>query len=235
MKNILKKVKLFRDIKIYYDFNFKKKNDFKKQILNKSKGIVHVGCNLAQERYIYQYFNQAVLWIEGNIDLKPIIDKNLKNIPKQKCYFQLLTKENSTVEFHIASNTGSSSSIYKFSGHKRMYEHVKMNETRFIESKSFDQFILDEKIKLDQYDFLIMDVQGAELEVLKGMGDNISKFNYIQLEAADFDAYEKGCREVDLINYLDLYNFSLQHVQPHKSLRDLGTYKDIFLINKNSL
>lgn len=235
MKDLLKKIKVIRQIKIFFDFNFKIKNKFKKQILSKSSGIIHVGCNTAQERHIYQYFNKKVLWIEGNIDLEQVITNNLRRFSEQKCYFQLLTKENSTVHFHIASNTSSSSSIFKFSGHKKMYEHVYMSETRQVKSKSFDNFLLDEKIDLNGYDFLIMDVQGAELEILKGMSNNLSSFKYIQLEASDFDAYEQGCRDIDLINFLDMHNFSLQHIQLHKSLRELGSYKDIYFVNKNSL
>jgi hypothetical protein len=36
---------------------------------------------------------------------------------------------------------------------------------------------------------LILDVQGAELKVLKGCGHLISKFRYIKLEAAEFEMY----------------------------------------------
>lgn len=54
---------------------------------------------------------------------------------------------------------------------------------------------------------MILDVQGAELKVLKGCGHLISKFRYIKLEATEFEMYLNNPMYLTISKYLFLFGF----------------------------
>lgn len=63
------------------------------------------------------------------------------------------------------------------------------------------------KIKLKNYNTLILDTQGSELLILKGAKKLLNNFKYIKLEAADFEVYKKNPTLSDLSSYLKKFNF----------------------------
>ena len=72
-------------------------------------------------------------------------------------------------------------------------------------------------IKLDTYcqtfsipDILWVDVQGYELNVLKGAENIINKVSLIYIEVSIWEpTYKKGCIAKDIIDYLRNFNFEL--------------------------
>ena len=62
-------------------------------------------------------------------------------------------------------------------------------------------------IDLTGIDFLVMDLQGAELLALKGMGDLLNKFKYAYLEVNRDELYVNGAKVEEIDIYLDNYGF----------------------------
>jgi FkbM family methyltransferase len=88
----------------------------------------------------------------------------------------------------IASNEVSSS-ILPFAGHSRIYPDIVVTKEIPIKTVRADEFFKDFPPEIDT---LVLDVQGAELNVLKGMGDLLRQIKTAWLEVNVTELYE-GC------------------------------------------
>lgn len=102
----------------------------------------------------------------------------------------------------MANNRAGSSSIFPFKDHVKMFPTVQMTHTIELYSATFKTFIRNECIDLQGYDFLVLDTQGSELLILRGAGELLSLFKYVQVEVADFEAYDGCCLANEVDEYL---------------------------------
>ena len=75
---------------------------------------------------------------------------------------------------------------------------------------ALDNFI--EKSELIKPVFVKIDVQGFELEVLKGSKNLIDEFDYIYVECSFIELYEKQALADEVITFLNNYSFKLKGV-----------------------
>ena len=109
-------------------------------------------------------------------------------------------------DFNI-SNNGQSSSILEMDTHLKHHPQVKYIDSVKVKSKRIDTILRDNEISVSKYDFLNLDIQGAELMALKGMGKLIESFNYIYTEVNIGEVY-RGCAKMNEIDeFLDKYDF----------------------------
>jgi FkbM family methyltransferase len=93
-------------------------------------------------------------------------------------------------------NKGQSSSILKPKLHITQYPWIKFKEQEEVEIDLLDNISYDREL----YDFMHIDVQGYELEVLKGAVESLKFINEIECEVNTEELYE-GCPmmgEIDL-------------------------------------
>lgn len=167
------------------------------------KGILHVGAHLCEEDNDYKSKGVTnIVWIEGNEEL---VKKMIKR--GKKIYHYLVSDiNNEEVEFKI-SNNGQSSSILDFGKHKDYYPEINFIKTKKYLTTRIDKIYENENLSKEFANFLNIDIQGAELNALKGMGDILINFDYLYLEVNKEEVY-KGCCLVDEIDdYLKKYNF----------------------------
>lgn len=81
-----------------------------------------------------------------------------------------------------------SSSLKKPKNHILKTPWVKFNNIIEIKTKRLDTYCKQNNIS--KIDFIWMDVQGAELDIMRGMGDFIKKIHYIYTEYSDEELYE---------------------------------------------
>lgn len=171
--------------------------------LANARGVVHIGANAGQERDIYGALGLSVVWVEALPDVYRQLCEHVACYPDQKAFSYLLTDEDGTeYDFGIANNGGQSSSIFDFADHKEIWPEVGYTGSIKLKSRTFQTMAESEGLDLSAYDALVMDVQGAELLVLKGMGDLVDGFKWIRCEAADFEIYAGCCQLKDLDDYL---------------------------------
>jgi hypothetical protein len=177
--------------------------------LKNSKGVIHVGANQGQEKDHYQKLGiKRVIWIEADPEIYKVLKKKIKNYKNNVAFNFLITDKNEKkVLFNIANNESNSSSIYKLKEAKKLYPGLDYEKKIFLNSKSLKTIIQVKKINLFKFDALILDVQGAELKVLKGCGNLISKFKYIKLETSEFEMYERNPTYFIISKYLFLFGF----------------------------
>jgi FkbM family methyltransferase len=87
----------------------------------------------------------------------------------------------------------------EFSGCNQILE-LANDETRQIEVITIDKFVSDEK--LGQVDFIKVDVEGADLEVLKGATETIKKFK----PRMALSVYHKRTDEKNIIEFVESLN-----------------------------
>jgi FkbM family methyltransferase len=185
------------------------------KIVNKygvPKGIIHLGAHLAEELVDYLRYNiQNVVWVEGNPDLFQHLEDKIKNT-KHIAISQLLSDiDDNDMVFNIAknhyNNNYQSSSVLDFGTHEIHHPHIKMERKIKLKSKRLDTIFKDYNLKVEDYDFINIDLQGYELPAIKGFGANLSKIKYIYTEINVGEVY-KGCTKLnELDEYLKLYNF----------------------------
>jgi FkbM family methyltransferase len=162
-------------------------------------GILHVGANTGQEAELYWLLGvKHVLWIEANPNIYPELVENVSK-------YGHLTENyaagnyNGTVTLHVANNGGLSSSVLELGTHAVAHPTVRYVKDIEVEIR---------RITPDpKYDFLVLDTQGSELEVLLGMRDHVNNFKWILSEINREELY-KDCVLVDeLDTYLGNYGF----------------------------
>ncbi|MFA6961810.1 MAG: FkbM family methyltransferase [Opitutaceae bacterium] len=191
------------------------------------KGVTHIGANRGQERDLYDSYGLKVLWIEALPDAYNDLSKHLSGHPDQLALEALvLDQDGRQTTFNISSNDGQSSSMFAFGRHQELWDEISMVSTIQLTGITFSTLVSREKIDVSAYNSLVLDTQGSELLVLKGMGTLLGNFRFIKAEAADFDAYTGGCTLTDIDNYLHRRGFARILAVPMMSRQGVGTYYD---------
>lgn len=199
--------------------------------LKNLKGAIHVGANIGEERYWYheQKFKK-VLWFEPNKDLFSILVENLKEYPNQMAFNIGIHDYLKEGTLHISDNDGQSSSLLELGLHKKYHPKVQYIGDQVVTLTRLDYFLSDIKEPIENYNFINIDVQGTELNVIKSVGDQLKELNYIYLEVNDQEIY-KGCAllpEID--SYLE--NFNFVRIKTHMTR---GHWGDAFYVKERSL
>jgi len=175
----------------------------------KPKGVLHIGANVGEEFPVYMELgitNQ--IWFEPNPKLYKILSDKVVVNDTIATFEGCVGEENKDVVLHISSNSGQSSSIMELGTHAQVHPDVHYVEDITVPMVRLDTFKnenFDRIIK--EVDFLNIDVQGYELNALKGMGDLLHKFKWAYLEVNKAELYV-GCPLIeDLDAYLDGYGF----------------------------
>ena len=194
--------------------------------LSECKGVIHCGGSKAQERGTYNTYNLDVLWIEALPTIFEVLKARIAPFPKQKGFCACITdKDDEDVIFHLINRSGLSSSIYELADHKKMHPNVHENGTIKLKTITLTTLIKNNNLDINMYDAMVIDVQGAELCVLKGC--DVKNLKYIMLEVADFEAYKGCCVLKDIEAFMKENNFvEKQRVLQHFT-EGVGNYWDI--------
>lgn len=172
-----------------------------------SKGILHVGASLGQEAQRYADLGiKKMIFIEAIPDVFLQLKSNISTFPDAVALNACVSDEDGVkVKFNIANNEGQSSSFLEFGTHIEQHPTVRFIDSIELETVRLDSLLKD--MNLSEIDFLVMDLQGAELLALKGMGDLLNKFKYAYLEVNRDELYVNGAKVEEIDIYLDNYGF----------------------------
>lgn len=168
----------------------------------KPKGVLHIGANVGEEAPIYEELGiKKQIWIEGNPEIFLKLKANIAHNPHAVALNYVIGDENKEVTFHIANNGSQSSSVLELGTHRK--QHPDVYFTHDIQAKMYriDSLELD----LTDVDFLNIDLQGAELMALRGMGDLLKGFKWAYLEVNQGQVYQK-CAEIESLDLFMLGN-----------------------------
>lgn len=188
------------------------------------KGAIHIGAHHGQEKEWYTKNNiSPIIWIDANIEYYDILKKNVGD---DMIIISGVGNEDKICDFNL-SNNGQSSSFLELGTHIQKYPDVFYVDKVKVEMKRMKTLINENNIIIDDFNFLNLDVQGFELQVIKGFDDLISKFDYIYSEVNTNFLY-KNCSLINEIDeYLGMYNFKRV-----KTLITQSEWGDAFYIKK---
>ncbi len=169
---------------------------------NKIKGFIQVGAHVGQQvESFLRIKNKNIYLFEPNTEaLKKL--KKYENEARIKIFNFGLGNDNTTLQLFISSNKdGVSSSVLIPKLHEKYFPEVKFQKKESIEIKKFSSL---EKINGN---FLVIDVQGYELEVLKGFEDKIKNIDFIFTEISMVKFYENNTLVSELDKFLNEKNF----------------------------
>ena len=167
-------------------------------------GVVQVGAHIGEEIEIY--FSMGAKKVVAFEPIKSSYDRiqdhnNLIKVNKA------LGNYNGVVKLNIASNAQSTSPL---TPKTHLVEHpwVSFNSTINVPISTLNSWFLDENENTNDYNFMSIDVQGYELEVLKGATNILPHMKAILCEVNKKELYE-NCPMVEQIDaFLKEYGFA---------------------------
>ena len=187
---------------------------------NKVNGIIHIGAHELEELPDYLKGNiKRIIWIEANPEKYIFIEEKLKNFGNMTLGKFAAGRITDSLILNLANN-GQSSSLLEFGTHRSSYPNIDYISKIKVEVKPIDLW-LDENIEnKNLYNFINIDIQGYELEALKGMPNQLKLADYVYLEV-NFEKVYLGCSELNDIDQF-LLKFGFRRVGIRKTDKGWG-------------
>lgn len=171
------------------------------------KGVLHIGAHECEELGLYYSIglrDDRILWIEA---LPEIVDKmKASNSAVNIIQAVISDVDNSQVNFMVTNNV-QSSSIFNLKTHLQEHPHVFEKERRKMTTVTLNTLFDRFGLPYDTYDFMNLDIQGAELKALQGATKILPHVRAIYCEVNEKELYE-GCALLpELDAFLGTHNF----------------------------
>jgi FkbM family methyltransferase len=167
------------------------------------KGVVHIGAHYGEE--IQEYVDNGIQKITVFEPLSKnfeVLAERLQNVNADIQGYQVaLGSQKGTATMYLSSNEAQSSSILKPKEHLDHHPDVSFDGTEEVEVSVLDEYDLGDA------NFINMDVQGYELEVLKGGKETLNNVDYVYCEVNRGEMYENNAMIGDIDEYLGGYGF----------------------------
>ena len=168
------------------------------------KGIIHIGAHRGQEisDYIDGGIQDIILFEPLTANFK-ILAENLAEMNANISGHQVaLGNEEKRVTMYLSSNEQMSSSILRPMKHIQNHPTVLFEGTEEVDMMRLDSY----SDETEEFNFINMDVQGYELEVLKGGTETLNHIDYVYCEVNRDEVYENNAYIEELDEYLANYN-----------------------------
>lgn len=177
-------------------------------------GVLHVGANVGEEFGVYNELGiHKQIWIEANPELIRKLEDNVMredNVmgASNKYVFNICAGEiNQTTVLHVANNAGQSSSVLELGTHKEVHPDVHYTHDVEVLMRRLDTMFDQMPTVIEGVDLLVMDIQGAELMALRGLGNYVRQFKAIYTEVNNREVYKKGALIEDMDLFMTVHGF----------------------------
>lgn len=192
------------------------------------KGVIHVGAYTGSENAIYQRIGVSkILFVEANPEVYKKLVENTKSFSNVYSACWAISNRIGSCKLHVTS-MDQSSSILPLKHHKIVYPTI--TEVRCIDvpSTTLDNLVKTLRLGFTDFNFLNIDIQGAELLAFQGAIDLLS--NYIQVinTEVNYEEMYEGCalkKDIDL--FLSRFGFECKEV-----IKSHPTWGDAFYVKK---
>ena len=177
--------------------------------------ILHVGAHEAEELEAYErlgWGEQRTLWVEALEDLAERLATRLADRPHHRVLNVVAWDKEENLIFH-RTNNGQSSSALPLADHLKQYPSIVEIATIPTQGQRLDQVLDGDAILESGIDFLNLDIQGAELRCLEGMGDTIDMTGAIYSEVNISELYAECATLTDIRLFLKNRGFVLVQIR----------------------
>lgn len=171
-------------------------------------GLIHVGANDASE--LQSYIEAGIPRVKLFEPLKEPFRRlsensaRFRNSASIEIFNVALGSKKGSADINISTNAGASSSILEPAMDRKLQRKI-----GFIGKETVVVDILSEYLNEgDQFNLLVIDVQGYELEVLRGAGSKINQFDYIISELNRKTQYKGSATVEDIDTFLETAGYS---------------------------
>lgn len=181
------------------------------------KNVFEIGANLGQDSvYLMSGFK-----LKSNdiyiFEPHPILYKNIQKNLKFNCFNYAISNKNSKVDFNAVNlskekNTGISSLRKHGLVDKNNFDIIKVDSWRM------DKFMTKYKVKV--IDFIKIDVEGCNYEVLEGFGSKIKYVNSIHIESEHVEIWKRQKLWINIKKYLEKNDFEMIYFKRYKNQSD---------------
>ena len=192
------------------------------------KNIAHVGAHNGKEVEVYKklFTDSEIHLFEPNKSSFKKLESKFSNSKNIYLYNFALGNTNEEKTLNISSNFPNTSSILEPHLHKVYYPEINFDDNEVVSLKKFDSLLID------NINFMSIDTQGYELEVLKGANEYLNLIDYLIVEINRKYLYKNS----PLVKDIDLY------LKPFGFIRAVTSYwgkecvwGDGFYIKKNKI
>jgi len=166
---------------------------------------IHIGAHKCEELPIYitmGFAKDDIIWIEGNDDMVAVAKNN--NIAVHN---YIITDEDDSEVILYKANDTASSSILDMKRHVEVYPDISYANSIKSKSITIDTLLTIKGIRSDEYNFLNIAIQGAELIALRGATNYLKYAKAIYIKIHEIELY-KNCPSIkDIDDFLRDYNF----------------------------
>ncbi|MFZ1025930.1 MAG: FkbM family methyltransferase, partial [Limnoraphis robusta] len=132
------------------------------------RGIIHIGAYEGKDLKRYPTPDTAkILLIEANPTAVEHLQANFADKPNVIVAHSAIANHNTPVTLNLTS-IESNSSILPLTGYREIYPNLKVTQEITVESRSLDTLLNELNLRPTDFNFLYLDIQGAELLALQG-------------------------------------------------------------------
>lgn len=186
---------------------------FKKNI----KGIIHIGASDCRERLNYmKYYNlkdDNIIWINA---MKDFVEQIILFNPIINIYNECMYNENNKIVSFTITDNYENSSILKINKKiKSNLTNIIETEEKIIGTKRLDSLCYENNIDIKQFNLLLIEACGVELEILKGTP--LYDIDYIYLDIYIKELYNNCNLFEEIEQYLEKYGFIREYLYINKN------------------
>jgi FkbM family methyltransferase len=172
------------------------------------KGVLHLGANTGEELDIYVKAGiQRVVWVDCNRRTLPYLRMNVEHVPGHVVIEAAVSDEDGEeLDFRVTNNNASSS-ILELGEHQQLYPHIREIDKQRVITITVDRMLKAYDYKLEEFDFVNLDLQGYELKALRGMTELLPNVKWVYTEVNFSHVYKNCCLVDELDGFLAQYGF----------------------------
>lgn len=172
---------------------------------NSIRGVLHVGAHLAEEAPVYEKLlsgsDYGVIWVESQIDkcaqISEILDPNRHEVINATVW----SESGLELDF-FETNNSESSSLLELAVHQDLYPDIHVSNSYKVVTTRLDSLVAGHR-----FNFVNLDLQGVELEALKGLGGLITGIDWLYVEVNNKELYVNCCKVSEIDAYLRGFGF----------------------------
>ncbi|MGH7072969.1 MAG: FkbM family methyltransferase [Stellaceae bacterium] len=183
------------------------------------RGVIHVGAHIGQEFEDYRRDGlESVVYVEP---IPEVFEKLKERVSVDSRFHPIQAlctdRDGDEVDFHVSSNNGGSSSIFPLGSHAIYYPRVTYVSTLRLRTTTLDSLIFNTPgLDPTPFDYLVMDVQGAEAKVLKGATRTLRQCRFVFAEVSEGGLYDGDVPFEGIMALLKEHGFRLKAIDLNK-------------------
>ncbi|MDO6413674.1 FkbM family methyltransferase [Sphingomonas sp. BIUV-7] len=175
------------------------------------RAVLHIGANTGAELEEYRSIGiGSGLLIEPVSRTFALLEEKIANFPGFVAEQALISDaDDQELTIRISSNMGESSSILALGTHAQHFPGITVTDEETLISRRLDSLLI-QRAEINRYDLWVVDVEGAELHVLRGAREALRAAKIIMIEIHDEATHEGAPHWSEIQSFLEPYGFKMK-------------------------